>query len=810
MNRIIQTILMAGISLFFFATLPGLSFNSEADNGTITGKVVSDSTLSPVSFASVALLNASDSTLLTGVITDDGGKFLLNNIPYGKYNLKITYVGYKPVTVKNVEVTRQNKLIDLQEMKLMEDYRSLNAAVIVGQRLKGEEKIDRTVFTLNDDVRKASNNALDALKHIPSVSVDFQNNVSLEGQSNIQFYVDGVLRNKEYVAQIKPDMIDKIELITNPGVRYDADVSGVINIVLKKEKRYGVSGSVKLPVPHPTKIVAESGGNLEYGNQRFRIYIGDQMHFERFHGREILTTRIDNGNSVPILYEKTGSGINSWQNNYMNYGIDWFINDKTSLNFLGEWRNWKGVADNYLSDSKIYSGENLTQYIETEKNTLDKSDNYYFSLYLIRKFRKEGNEIRAEGYFNRQTGRAEHDYSEFYIDPIDLITVANTVNRVDLTSNRRNNGEFKLDMTVMLKNVKNEAGIRTYGSWMNNGFQNRYTVEDVMQEQVDEFNYRETRQVAYYNLSGKVKKFSWQTGLRGEYSWLDINHLTTTEYTVLLPQVSFNQGFAKEQSLKFTFRKQVFRPSLNNLNPFEIFTDSLHIRRGNPELDPALENRFELAYTRNFKSNYLSPKLYFRYTRNGIQDVTTVADGGVTVISQDNIGKNFEYGLGFNAAFQILKRWRFNGSIFVYNQEYLTDKDITGHSKEKITSYRFNFSNIVTLPKDYTLFVFANYGSPNISYQRKFSRDLLIIFGGEKKFSDKFSIDVFYNPFIRNFMYSKVITTSPGYQESWEGQVEVSHLFCFTLNYNFNRGGTMISKIDRTVEYERNEGKGGL
>ncbi len=187
-------------------------------------------------------------------------------------------------------------------MKIQEDYKKLEEAVIVGQRLKGEEKIDRTVFTINDDVRKASTTALDALKHIPSVTVDFQNNVTLEGSSNIQFYVDGILRNKEYVAQIKPEQIDKVELITNPGVKYDADVSGVINILLKKEKRSGVSGSVKIPIPHPTKIVAEPSANIEYGNQKFRVYIGDQLHFERFHGKEIITTEVDNGTSSSLPF----------------------------------------------------------------------------------------------------------------------------------------------------------------------------------------------------------------------------------------------------------------------------------------------------------------------------------------------------------------------------------------------------------------------------------------------------------------------------------------------------------------------------
>jgi len=809
MKKILHNILLAGIWLTSFAVLPGFADNAETDNGTILGQVVDDSTSSPVSFATVALLNASDSSLITGVITNDQGEYLFEKIPYGKYHLKITFVGYKPITLKNLEVNRQNKTLDLRETKLVEDYKTLQEAVIVGQRLKGEEKVDRTVFTLNDDIRKASNSALDALKHIPSVSVDFQKNVSLEGQSNIQFYVDGVLRNKEYVAQINPEMIDKIELITNPGVKYDADVSGVINIILIKEKRNGVSGSIKIPIPHPTEIVAEPSANIEYGNQRFRIYVGDRMHFERFEGSELLTTRLDDLYGNPYRYEKSGKGINNWQNNYMNYGIDWFINDKTSLNFLGEWRTWKGVSDNYLSNSKVYTDETLTEFLKTERNTLDKSDNYYFSLYFIRKFNKEGNEMRAEAYYNRQTGQAENDYSEHYIDPVDMSTVLGEIDRLDLTKNLRNNGELKLDLTYMIKNVKNEAGMRTYASWMDNGFTNRYSIEEITNGQEEDFSYRETRQTAYYNLSGKIKKFSWQAGLRGEYSWLDINSVSNTDYTVLLPQVSFNQSLPKEQSLKFSYRKQVFRPSVNNLNPFDIWTDSLHLRRGNPDLDPALENRFELSYAKNIKSNYISPKVYFRYTSNGIQDVTTVTEDGVTLITQDNVGKNMEYGVSLTTAIQVMKRWRFNANVSLFDRLYRTDEAITGHSKEEMLSYRFNFSNIVTLPKEYTLFMFANYGSPNISYQREFTRDFLMLVGAEKKFSEKLSVDVFYNPFIKKFMYTKVVTTTPGYRESWEGHVNVSHLFCFSVSYNFNRG-TKISKIDRAVEYERNEGKGGL
>jgi ferric enterobactin receptor len=809
MKRFFQKIATAGIWLASLMVLPGFTVYAETENGSITGVIVDDSTTTPVSYASVALLSAADSSLLNGMITNDQGKFQFNDLPYGKYNLKVTFVGYKPVVIKDLEVSRQNKTIDLQNLKIREDFKKLEEAVIVGQRLKGEEKVDRTVFTINDDVRKASTTALDALKHIPSVTVDFQNNVSLEGSSNIQFYVDGILRNKEYVAQLKPEQIDKVELITNPGVKYDADISGVINIILKKEKRSGVSGSVKIPIPHPTKIVAEPSANIEYGNQKFRIYIGDQMHFEQFNGTEILTTKVDNGISAPYRFEKTGEGINRWQNNYMNYGADWFINDKTSLNFLGEWRTWKGVNDDYKSISQVYTDDVLTQYINTDKNSLTRSDNYYFSLYFVKKFNKEGNEIKAEGYFNTETGKDNNDYLEYYMDPSDIETVNRVVDRSDLTENMRKNAEIKLDGTFMLKNIKNEVGARTYGSWMGNEFTNTSTIEGVTNESEQKFNYRETRQTAYYNLSGKVKKLAWQAGVRGEYSWLEIDSETTTDYTVLLPQFSMSQSLAKEQTLKLTYRKQIYRPSASDMNPFEVWTDSLHMRTGNPNLDPAIENKIEFSYARNFKSNYLSPKAYFRYTNNGIQDVTTVSDEGVTVITQDNIGKNVEYGVGVSGAFQILKHWRFNANIDVYNRIYRTDVATTGHSEEEMLSYRFNFSHIVTLPKDFTLFMFANYGSPNISYQREFSRDMLYLFGAEKKFSEKFSMDVFYNPFIKDFKYSKVITTAPGYFESWEGHVDAGQLFCFSITYSFNKGNK-INKIDRSAEYERSQGKGGL
>ena len=156
MNNKLQKYISGALLLTCFIILSGSTLKSETGSGSITGKIISDSSSVPVSFASVALLNAQDSSVLSGVITDDLGRFQFRDLPYGKYHVKATFVGYKPLAVKDIELTKDNKVVDLKDMKLVEDVKTIDAAVIVGQRLKGEEKIDRTVYTLNDDVRKAS------------------------------------------------------------------------------------------------------------------------------------------------------------------------------------------------------------------------------------------------------------------------------------------------------------------------------------------------------------------------------------------------------------------------------------------------------------------------------------------------------------------------------------------------------------------------------------------------------------------------------------------------------------------------------
>ncbi len=781
---------------------------TEIEKGIITGKITDTRTQEPIAYASVALVDAADSAIITGTISDEQGRFLMADIPYGKYSLRVSFMGYSPVHVDDIELSKKNRQVELSNLKLAEEITAIGEAVVVRERLKGEEKIDRTVFTLNDDIRKSSTSGLDVLKHIPSVTVDFMENVTLEGQSNIQFYVDGVLRNKDFVAQIDPHSVDKIELITNPGAKYDADISGIINIVLKKEKRYGINGQVQVPVPHPTKILANTRGNIEYGNQNFRLYAGDRMHFEHFNAAEYTITDVDGSFPDPFHYEKEGKGKNTWQNNYLNYGFDLFVNEKTSVNFLGEWWNWQGKNDDVHGTMKTFRNGALSDYSENLRNSLENNNNYYFSLFLKRKFNTEGNELTAEIYHNRQTGRTDLDLTESYFTLADLTIPYQAVYRTQFTNNLKNATEFRIDYTLMTGKVKNEMGIRSYTGRTSNEFNDNNTGEGSV-NQAETFTYDENRQAAFYNISGKAGTMMWQAGLRGEYSFIRIDETAHNEYFTLLPQFSLSRSFEKNRNLKFTYRKKIDRPGISALNPFETWIDSLHYRIGNPNLKPSLENRFELAWSKNFGNNFVSPKIYLRYTRDGIQDLSVISPEGVTRIEQDNIGKNTEYGMEFNSAIQVFKRWRFNGNFALFNRMVDSEQDLSVASVNEKVSYRFGISNIVTLPKNFTFNLIAFYGSPNITYQRIFSRDLLMLIGADKKFGEKATLSVFYNPFIRNFVYTKVETFAPGYHEQWWGQVDVMNLYSFEFTYRFN-SGKKINKINRSAEYEKNQTSGGL
>jgi hypothetical protein len=234
-----------------------LALSIAAQGQNIRGKVCFQKDHTPVQFASVALLNLPDSAMLTGVITLTDGGYMLEKVKPGEYFVKSSFVGYKP-SGKRVTVTEGKTEFTVDTIFLDEITKALSEVTVVGERLKGKEMVDRTVYAIPEVISKASSNGYEILKKIPQVNVDFQNNVTLNGSSNFIIQVDGRQRDREFLARLLPSDIQSIEIISNPSGKYEGNIDGVINIILKKEARYGMNGNIGGASSHSTSLQVRS------------------------------------------------------------------------------------------------------------------------------------------------------------------------------------------------------------------------------------------------------------------------------------------------------------------------------------------------------------------------------------------------------------------------------------------------------------------------------------------------------------------------------------------------------------------------
>ena len=249
---------------FFVGLLLAASVATQAQN--INGKVCLESDRSPVPYATVGLVQLPDSSMITGVITLGDGGFVLENVKPGNYFIRVSYVGYK-TSGRGVTVAEGDTEVTVDTIFLAETTASIDEIMVVGERLKGKEMVDRTTYAIPEVVSRTATNGYDLLKKIPQVNVDYQNNVTLNGSSNFIIQVDGRQRDKEYLARLLPSDIQSIEIISNPSGKYEGNIDGVISIILKKEARYGLNGNVgfnlkpfnKLTARPPEALITHSG-----------------------------------------------------------------------------------------------------------------------------------------------------------------------------------------------------------------------------------------------------------------------------------------------------------------------------------------------------------------------------------------------------------------------------------------------------------------------------------------------------------------------------------------------------------------------
>jgi hypothetical protein len=317
--------------ILFFVMVLSLSVLNGQDQQklNIKGQLKDQQNMQAVSFATVALRRLSDSTLITGTSSNLDGEFQIGSIPVGKYSLIISAIEFNRV-IKSIDLKNDfnTGIILLQEKSV-----TLGEVVVVGERMKAKTEPDKTIYYMNKKLYDASDNGVDMLSYIPGVQVDIMKNISLEGSQHILILVDGIERDRNFLSQLNASKIDKVEIINTPGSKYDADVTGVINIILKKNKETGINGQVHLEIPTSvSEMYIFPDYNFNYSFNKLNLYTSYDGDLSYFNITESSNRNFSDTQGETEIMSAQFVRQKYWSHRF-HYGFDYTFNEKNQLNF---------------------------------------------------------------------------------------------------------------------------------------------------------------------------------------------------------------------------------------------------------------------------------------------------------------------------------------------------------------------------------------------------------------------------------------------------------------------------------------------
>ncbi|MEO6233352.1 MAG: TonB-dependent receptor [Ferruginibacter sp.] len=618
----------------------------QVNSNTIYGKLIDKGTGKPVEAASVQLYHLvakkKTDTLYDGMLSKQNGEFRFKRLPKFKtYRLVVTALGYetldKTISIvdKEDEKPNNNFEMDLGNLVLETSFKQLSTVIISSVKPALEMGIDRKIFNVDKSLISTGGTAVDIMKSIPSVSVDIEGNVELRS-STPQIFIDGrptILT----LDQIPADHIDKIELITNPSAKFDAASSGgIINIVLKKNKRIGLNGALTLSGGTPSLLSGNLNLNLRQGKFNFFVSAGHNQSGGVAKGR---TLRQNKTNGVITDYFNQSSHNNRNKNfNSIRFGTDIFIDNRNTVSISEN--IVKGRFDNNEIQNQDYLDNNmiLQRYgVRTTDGKFGFDRNNTRANYK-HTFPKDGQELTADLSYNYGTRSSKSGIlNEFYNPGGNVYQPPSIVNNDGATTEKEITVQVDYTNPISEKS-KIETGLRSYHNNFNS-YYNAYADNNGQPIKLplsNNYIYKDMINAAYFTYSHKATDFSYQLGLRAEYSKFD-GELVDSAYkfgyeypnkessiwTALFPSLFLTHKLDTDDEIQFNFSRRIRRPRFWELNPFIDINDPANLQQGNPQLKPEFINSFELNYSKNYKGGNFLAVLYFK---NNPKDITNYSD----------------------------------------------------------------------------------------------------------------------------------------------------------------------------------------
>lgn len=660
--------------LGMLAMAPALAQNSRKLK--VTGKIIDGASNAPLGYASIRLFKMADSSFVSGAITDETGGFIVD-ISAGTYYALSEFIGYKPKFTTNIKVSAANSPLDLGSIKVAASAQTLDEVTVQAEKSSMELTLDKKIFNVGKDLANAGGSAVDILTNVPSVAVDVEGNVSLRGSGNVRILIDGKpsglvsIKGASGLAQLQGSMIERVEIITNPSARYEAEgMGGVINIVLKKERKEGINGSFDIITGHPTNF--GGAANVNYRKKNLNFFINYTMSYRNTPGRNFVYQELYRNDSTFIMERDMKSNLKGMANSARG-GIDYYFNAKNVLTGAYTWRTSKGKRFSTLNYRDYLSSlSNMTSYTRRTQDETETEPNSEYALTYKRTFNRKGQEFTADVRYLDNWEDSDQYYHENVYKPDGSPSGIPPLLQRAVNYETEKQLLFQADYVHPFgKDGKIEAGGRSSSRDMTNDYtvtqQNSDGGWTTLPGLTNDFLYEENINALYGMIGNKTGKFSYQGGLRAEWTGVTTTLRTTNEvnarkYANLFPSVHITYDFAKQNAFQLSYSRRVRRPQYNDLTPFATYSDNRNYWSGNPDLNPEFTNAFELGHIKYLNKGSLTSSIYYRHTNGKIISIRTVQDDGSSYTRPENLGTEDAYGAELTGSFNPYPWWKLDGS----------------------------------------------------------------------------------------------------------------------------------------------------
>ncbi|MBZ5855843.1 outer membrane beta-barrel family protein [Flavihumibacter profundi] len=761
MTKLLLAIFLLFSSAIVFAQIPaGVNANragaagASMNVGHFYGRIVDSSTNKGIEAASVQLIQSKFDTLsrkrkdtiIAGMLTDKRGEFSFENLAIAaSYKLKISAIGYKIIEQKVAfelkmggDMSKALSAVDkdLGNLKMKNDAQTLENVTVSASKPLISSGIDRKIFNVEKNINSAGGTAVDVMKNVPSLQVDLDGNVTLRNASP-QIFVDGRPTTLT-LDQIPADAIATVEVITNPSAKYDASggTSGILNIVLKKNKKVGYSGTVRGGVDERGKINA--GGDINLRQNKVNLFANVNFN-QRKSISDGVTERLSTFNKPSTELHQYDKTTNLGQFAFGRFGADYFINNRNtltgSLNLVQGKFTPNTVSDIFV-DTLLESGSKQS-YSQRNSNTTGNFKNLGSSLGYKHNYSKPGKELTADLNFNQSKNENSNDILTNIYPVAGSETNARVYNQVLDGEGKNRFFTAQTDfVNPLTETAKLEMGLRAQFRTVdsrNDIFQRLPDGTLIPLKELSSQYVNSDRVLAgYTSFTNRYKKLGYQVGLRLESSQYEGTvHSTTTSQKdtsqtfsnnfpiSLFPSVFLSYDLGKQQSLQLSYTRRINRPNFFQLFPFTNYSDSLNLTRGNPDLQPEFTKSLEMSYTKNFENNntFLA-SVYMKHTTNQItriqqKELNPISGDTVLINTYTNANSSYVGGLELTTKTILKKWWELNVNLNLYTSK-INIVDSSVQQQDNMWSYFFKVNNIFRLPKNFTLQLSGEYTSKTI------------------------------------------------------------------------------------------------